>query len=124
MVRQALGDDGRSQKFIRTISKKGFRFIADVSQLGDVETGMQSVRLDSGRAPGKETREQDLTDSRPSVAVLPFANMSGDAEQEYFSDGITEDIITALSKFRWFLHRHGYKPGIAHAGDDRDVFVS
>ena len=36
--------------------------------------------------------------SRVSIAVLPFANMSGDAEQEYFADGVTEDIITALSK--------------------------
>jgi TolB-like protein/Tfp pilus assembly protein PilF len=41
--------------------------------------------------------------AKPSIAVLPFLNMSGDAEQEYFSDGITEDIITALSKFRWFF---------------------
>lgn len=40
---------------------------------------------------------------KPSIAVLPFANMSGDPEQEYFADGITEDIITALSKFRWFF---------------------
>ena len=39
----------------------------------------------------------------PSVAVLPFTNMSGDPEQEYFSDGIAEDIITALSRFHWFL---------------------
>jgi adenylate cyclase len=40
---------------------------------------------------------------RPSIAVLPFHNVSGDPEQEYFVDGITEDIITALSKWRWFL---------------------
>ena len=40
---------------------------------------------------------------RPSIAVLPFANMSGDPEQEYFADGITEDIITGLSKLRWFF---------------------
>jgi adenylate cyclase len=40
---------------------------------------------------------------RPSIAVLPFANMSGDAEQEYFADGISEDIITGLSKLRWFF---------------------
>ena len=40
---------------------------------------------------------------KPSIAVLPFANMSDDPEQEYFSDGITEDIITALSRFRWFF---------------------
>ena len=40
---------------------------------------------------------------RPSIAVLPFVNMSGEVEQEYFSDGISEDIITALSKLRWFF---------------------
>ena len=40
---------------------------------------------------------------KPSIAVLPFANMSGDDEQEYFADGITEDIITALSRIRWFF---------------------
>jgi TolB-like protein/class 3 adenylate cyclase len=40
---------------------------------------------------------------KPSIAVLPFQNMSGDSEQEYFSDGITEDIITALSRLRWFF---------------------
>ena len=44
-----------------------------------------------------------IASDRPSLAVLPFVNMSGDAEQEYFADGITEDIITALSKLHWFF---------------------
>src|ERR1700683_827690 len=51
--------------------------------------------------PGKQ-RALSLPD-KPSIAVLPFQNMSGDPEQEYFSDGISEDIITALSKLRWFF---------------------
>jgi TolB-like protein/Flp pilus assembly protein TadD len=44
-----------------------------------------------------------VTADRPSIAVLPFVNMSGDPEQEYFADGISEDIITGLSKLRWFF---------------------
>ena len=47
--------------------------------------------------------KSELASSRPSIAVLPFANMSGDPEQEYFADGISEDIITGLSKLRWFF---------------------
>ena len=43
------------------------------------------------------------TSDRPALAVLPFVNLSGDAEQEYFADGISEDIITGLSKLRWFF---------------------
>ncbi len=54
-------------------------------------------------APGT-TQEFSLPlPDKPSIAVLPFTNMSGDPEQDYFSDGITEDIITALSKIRWFF---------------------
>lgn len=48
------------------------------------------------------TTKSDTSD-RPSIAVLPFDNISGDPEQEYFADGISEDIITALSKLRWFF---------------------
>jgi TolB-like protein len=53
--------------------------------------------------PGQMTVNSDFDSGKPSIAVLPFVNRSGEVEQEYFSDGITEDIITALSKLRWFL---------------------
>jgi TolB-like protein/class 3 adenylate cyclase/Tfp pilus assembly protein PilF len=49
---------------------------------------------------GAEPAARPISSSKPSIAVLPFTNMSGDSEQEYFSDGITEDIITELSRFR------------------------
>ena len=53
-------------------------------------TGTQTISITQSKA----------TIDRPSVAILPFTNMSGDPEQQYFSDGITEDIITELSRFR------------------------
>ena len=59
--------------------------------------------VETASESGPVAEEQERTDSlpeKPSIAVLPFDNMSGDAEQEYFSDGITEDIITELSRFR------------------------
>ncbi|MGH6887575.1 MAG: hypothetical protein ACREGK_16030, partial [Geminicoccales bacterium] len=59
-------------------------------------------RLEDAEATGVLGGELALPD-KSSVAVLPFVNMSGDAEQEYFADGITEDIITALSRNRWFF---------------------
>ena len=69
--------------------------------------GVHRVQLAEQVAPGKSATAAGKTErtasDRPSLAVLPFANMSGDAEQEYFADGITEDIITALSKLRWFF---------------------
>ena len=49
------------------------------------------------------TRERLAPPDRPSIAVLPFTNMSGDPDQEFFSDGITEDIITELSRTRWLI---------------------
>lgn len=49
------------------------------------------------------SKSEPASFNRPSIAVLPFANMSGDPEQEYFADGISEDIITGLSKLRWFF---------------------
>jgi adenylate cyclase len=61
-----------------------------------VSVGLPKV---TGRQPAEERRALPLPD-KPSIAVLPFANMSGDPEQEYFAEGIVEDIITALSRFR------------------------
>ena len=56
----------------------------------------------SATAPKPEPKALTLPD-KPSIAVLPFTNMSGDPEQEYFTDGITEEIITALTHVRWFF---------------------
>ena len=96
-ARIAIGDSGKDQKLIRTIPRKGFRFVGAVTeQLHDSQPA---------DAPPKESQPRPALPlpDRPAIAVLPFNNMSGDQEQEYFSDGISEDIITALSKLRWFF---------------------
>jgi TolB-like protein len=95
-ARAAVEDSGKVQKFIRTMPRKGFRFIADVAEQspGLQPTGTEGERVDA--------RPLSLPD-RPAIAVLAFENMSDDPEQEYFCDGISDDILTGLSKIRWFF---------------------
>ena len=94
-ARRVLGDDGRKQRLLKTIHGRGFRFV------GDVMTAAESVpQIPASTIPelgDKWIGHLPLPD-KPSIAVLPFENMSGDREQDYFSDGITEDIITEISK--------------------------
>ena len=95
-ARKAIGDSGANQALIRTIARKGFRFV------GAVQTQRGAAAPEPGRVVQAPQAALPLPD-RPAIAVLPFTNMSGDREQDYFSDGISEDIITALSKLRWFF---------------------
>ena len=100
-VRKAVGDSGEDQKLIRTVARKGLRFVGTVhAKSNGAEPAHAAGPLDEVREPSRAGLP--LPD-RPAIAVLPFINMGGDAEQEYFSDGISEDIITALSKLRWFF---------------------
>ncbi|WP_439407112.1 winged helix-turn-helix domain-containing tetratricopeptide repeat protein [Bradyrhizobium sp. DASA03076] len=95
-ARKAIGDTGANQALIRTIARKGFRFV------GNVETKSGGATVESRGSVTPSHAAPALPD-RPAIAVLPFTNMSDDREQDYFSDGISEDIITALSKLRWFF---------------------
>jgi TolB-like protein len=101
-ARKAVGDSGEEQKLIRTIARRGFRFVGAVHAQSDAEEPGRAPEQTSD-APHEQSRPALPPSDRPAIAVLPFINMSGDPEQEYFSDGITEDIITALSKLRWFF---------------------
>jgi TolB-like protein/Flp pilus assembly protein TadD len=85
-ARTAIGDTGTAQRLIRTLPRKGFRFVGDV--LEERESAVEPAR----------TERRVADPAGPSIAVLPFTNMSGDPEQDYFADGIAEDIITALSR--------------------------
>ena len=61
-----------------------------------------SIRVDPTSSVSKHSGRSSTQTDRPAIAVLPFENMSGDAEQAYFADGLTEDLITALAAWRWF----------------------
>jgi len=99
-ARKAIGDSGAEQKLIRTITRKGFRFVGDVRAQAAENA---SLARPAANASSEQPRPTSSLPDRPGIAVLPFANMSDDPEQDYFSHGISEDIITALSKLRWFF---------------------
>ena len=102
-VRKAVGDSGQHQKLIRTIPRKGLRFVGDVhTPSTDDELGDLCAEPPLNASSEPTAAASPLLD-RPAIAVLPFANMSDDLEQDYFSDGMSEDLITALSKLRWFF---------------------
>ena len=98
-ARRAIGDSGAEQRLIKTLPRKGFRFVGSVQEAhwpaGEIAAGQ----------PGE--RALELPD-RPSIAVLPFQNVGGDPRQEYLADGLSEDIITALSRFKslFVVSRH------------------
>jgi adenylate cyclase len=93
-ARKALGDSGEDQKLIRTIARKGLRFVGAVR--------MQSAGDELAYAvdPLSDERRPLSLPDKPSIAVLPFQNMSGDSEQQYFIDGVVEEITSALSRVR------------------------
>ena len=91
-VRRALGDDGTRQRLVRTFIRKGVRFMGEVTELPHQATSAFSKTLSGAPTPDK-----------PSIAVLPFANLSGDPTQDYFADGVVEEITTAIARCPWLF---------------------
>src|SRR6185437_6905889 len=85
-ARKAVGDNGAAQRLIRTVHRRGVRFIGAVSEVGEAASEVAPVGPERPLAP------------RLSIVVLPFANLSNDPEQQYFADGITGDLTTSLSR--------------------------
>ena len=88
-LRKILATSPEAHDWIATASRVGYRFIGPVQQIRAAD---ELPAVPVGDAADK-----------PSIAVLPFTNLSGEAEQEYVADGITEDIVDALSRYRWFF---------------------
>ena len=91
-ARSAIGDDGEAQRLIKTLPRKGLRFV------GVVREEQQPSEAAEADAKPEKPAPLPLPD-KPSIAVLPFDNVSGNKDQDYFCDGITDDIITELSRF-------------------------
>jgi TolB-like protein/Tfp pilus assembly protein PilF len=92
-ARVVLGDSGDDQRLIKTLLRKGVRFVGEVQE---------QPPTPATRFVAEHPMSGPILPERPSIAVLPFTNMSGDPEQDYFADGMAEDITTALSKVWWF----------------------
>jgi TolB-like protein/Flp pilus assembly protein TadD len=115
-ARKAVGDSGEAQRLIRTYARKGVRFVGSLNdQSGPRAAGAAAVGNDAGASR--------TGSGKPCVAVLPFVNLSGDPEQDYFSDGITEDIITELSRNRALdvVARNSTFAFRGKAGDVREI---
>jgi adenylate cyclase len=94
MARTAIGDSGETQRLIKTLPRKGVRFVGAVrEEPAPPRMAAAAVATFDKPAPGLALPD------RPSIAVLPFDNVSGDRNQDYFCDGVSEDIITELSRF-------------------------
>ncbi|AOB31228.1 CadC-family transcriptional regulator [Bordetella sp. H567] len=125
-LRKAVGDNGQLQRVIRTVPRKGFRFVADIRKVelagGSDPAGGDALVQNVGAtvaAAGPALPATALTPppvaptatqpaalplpNRPSIAVLPFVNLSGQPDQDYLADGVVEDIIAALSRHRWLF---------------------
>jgi TolB-like protein len=94
-ARSAIGDTGDEQRLIKTLPRKGLRFVGYVRE--DEAAAMVSAH--SGQRASASLPFPD----RPSIAVLPFTNMSSDPDQDYFADGLSEDLITGLARIRWLF---------------------
>jgi TolB-like protein len=91
-ARSAIGDSGQEQRLIKTLPRKGFRFVGPVLEAQWPPNAPVVDDEVEHRKPALELPD------KPSIAVLPFQNLSDDPEQEYFADGMVEDIITGLSR--------------------------
>jgi TolB-like protein len=90
-LRRVLADGADAESWIETLPRRGYRYVGPAV----ATSGPDAAAARAASAP--------TLPEKPSVAVLPFANLSGDPEQEYFADGMVDDIITGLARINWLF---------------------
>src|SRR5712675_2070833 len=91
-LRRVFNEVAEGASWIETLPRRGYRYVGPV-----VATSNPPAEATPPTSPALALPD------KPSVAVLPFSNLSGDAEQEYFADGMVDDIITGLSRIKWLF---------------------
>jgi TolB-like protein len=101
-LRRALAEEPGGDRWIETMPRRGYRFVGPVltEHENDATAAAAQVTAHSEPVPQSSTGSLPALPDKPSIAVLPFQNLSGDPEQDYFTDGMVEEIITALARIR------------------------
>lgn len=102
-VRRALGDDGETQRLIRTYARKGVRFVGEVRELPERLAPAETKAEVSTLTPYPWMTLAEA----PVIAVLSFANLSDERTLDFFADGLVEEITIVLSRIRWLLVTSG-----------------
>ena len=93
-LRRVFAEEPGGGNWIETLPRRGYRYVGPV---------VAKERHSQGAAANAQAAPALALPEKPSLAVLPFTNMSGDPDQEYFADGMVEDIITGLSRIKWLF---------------------
>jgi TolB-like protein len=91
-LRRVLADAANAEGWIETLPRRGYRYVGPAVSINGPETSPLARAASAPTLP-----------DRPSLAVLPFSNLSGDPEQDYFADGMVDDIITGLARINWLF---------------------
>lgn len=101
-ARKALGDDGRTQRFIKTIHGQGFRFVADVDVLRETDATIATITSDDRDDDDTGSHPHEVS-PRPSIAVLPFRIIGESGPCAAIAEGLPHELITELARLRWLF---------------------
>jgi TolB-like protein len=104
-LRRVLSEEPGGNHWIETMPRRGYRFVGPVLTKEENCVPSTATHINASLTEHGEAERRQITPlpNKPSIAVLPFQNLSGDPKQEYFTDGMVEEIITALARIRWLF---------------------